>query len=208
VWVQDTLTKRRLIPNYTLLSGEPNVITETSFKTPCSANKYVEIGVGVLITSPKCGDQFSLDKMTVQLKSYHSHGHPHSHPHPTPHSHGHPHSHPHPTPHLHPTPHSPPHLYPPRSPCTSPSNSSSSSSSSSNISNESHNSPKNHGPRKYHTNDTKYKDPYYSCTDDSAVCCPVSSSMQPSIPNTQNTTPVSIYDLQMSLGNMISQLDK
>jgi hypothetical protein len=196
VWIQDPLTKARLLPNYTLLPCSPNVASETQFKTPASANAHVAIGVGVLITGPKCGDQFVLDKITIapcasaaSSSSSSSGG---------------------------------AGLLVgdvAEASCSSSSNSSSSSSNSSSSSDSEpcENEYQYGGQHHRHPADAvKYTDPYYCCGSETPPeherheheqHGPHYHSAAPhhTIPDTENT-PVSIYDLQMSLGNMINQL--
>lgn len=68
VWVYLLSSKRRLIPNYTMLpaddSGETCVDIE--FCTPKSQKTHVQVFIGVLFTGPpKTGDQFQLRKMEL-----------------------------------------------------------------------------------------------------------------------------------------------
>ena len=66
VWITDLLTKKRLVPNYALLSARSDVLTEVKFTTPASANEYVPIGVGVLFTGPPaCDDRFVLQSINI-----------------------------------------------------------------------------------------------------------------------------------------------
>jgi hypothetical protein len=65
--VYDVQTKQRLIPNYTFLpckhSSAPCVDIE--FMTPACGNRYVQISIGVLFTSPQVGDQCLIERMAV-----------------------------------------------------------------------------------------------------------------------------------------------
>ena len=68
VWVYLLPSKRRLIPNYTMLpsdsSGESCVDIE--FCTPPSKKSHVQVFIGVLFTGPpKTGDQYFLRKMEL-----------------------------------------------------------------------------------------------------------------------------------------------
>ena len=68
VWVYLLSSKKRLIPNYTMLpsddSGETCVDIE--FCTPKSRKSHLQVFIGVLFTGPpKCGDQFQLQKMEL-----------------------------------------------------------------------------------------------------------------------------------------------
>ena len=64
VWVMDSLTKDRLLPNYTRLPHQDGMAVEASFRTPASANAHVKIEVGVLLTGPPCrGDAFVLKRI-------------------------------------------------------------------------------------------------------------------------------------------------
>lgn len=68
VWVYLLSSKRRLVPNYTMLpaddSGESCVDIE--FSTPTSQKSHLQVFIGVLFTGPpKCGDQFKLNKMEL-----------------------------------------------------------------------------------------------------------------------------------------------
>lgn len=68
VWVYLLPSKRRLIPNYTMLSSDSSgeSCVDIEFCTPTSQKTHVQVFLGVLFTGPpKSGDQYVLQKMEL-----------------------------------------------------------------------------------------------------------------------------------------------
>ena len=65
VFVYNPATKKRLIPNYTLLPSNCFGCAEAQFVTPPCANEYICLYIGVLFTSPCNGQQFSMQEIRL-----------------------------------------------------------------------------------------------------------------------------------------------